>query len=107
MSELAGEFAAEFIGTMILILLGDGVVANVCLNGTKGHAAGWIVITMGWGLAVFTAAGMAWSFLWGGTVTRLTIAASLVSYAWFLGPDLWEKGKLWLEVRRNRRRFGG
>jgi glycerol uptake facilitator protein len=49
------EFAAEFIGTMILVLLGDGVVANVCLKGTKGHAGGWIVITMGWGLAVFTA----------------------------------------------------
>lgn len=49
------EFAAEFIGTMILILLGDGVVANVCLKGTKGNNSGWIVITMGWGLAVFTA----------------------------------------------------
>ena len=49
------EFAAEFIGTMILVLLGDGVVANVCLKGTKGNSGGWIVITMGWGLAVFTA----------------------------------------------------
>ena len=49
------EFAAEFIGTMILVLLGDGVVANVCLKGTKGCNAGWIVITMGWGLGVFTA----------------------------------------------------
>ncbi len=49
------EFSAEFIGTMILVLLGDGVVANVCLKGTKGNAGGWIVITMGWGLGVFTA----------------------------------------------------
>ena len=49
------EFTAEFIGTMILVLLGDGVVANVCLKGTKGCNAGWIVITMGWGLGVFTA----------------------------------------------------
>jgi len=49
------EFAAEFIGTMILILLGDGVVANVCLKGTKGNSGGWMVITMGWGMAVFTA----------------------------------------------------
>jgi glycerol uptake facilitator protein len=49
------EFTAEFIGTMILVLLGDGVVANVCLKGTKGHDGGWIVVTMGWGLAVFTA----------------------------------------------------
>jgi len=49
------EFMAEFFGTMILVLLGDGVVANVCLKGTKGNSSGWIVITMGWGLAVFTA----------------------------------------------------
>jgi len=48
------EFVAEFIGTMVLVLLGDGVVANVCLKGTKGNAGGWIVITMGWGFAVFT-----------------------------------------------------
>jgi glycerol uptake facilitator protein len=49
------EFAAEFIGTMLLVLLGDGVVANVCLKGTKGNAGGWVVISLGWGLAVFTA----------------------------------------------------
>ncbi len=44
---------AEMIGTMLLILLGDGVVANVLLNDTKGHNSGWIVITTAWGLAVF------------------------------------------------------
>lgn len=47
------EFAAEFIGTMLLILLGDGVVANVILKGTKGNNGGWIVITTGWALAVY------------------------------------------------------
>ncbi|HJP63679.1 MAG TPA: MIP/aquaporin family protein [Mucilaginibacter sp.] len=46
-------FMAEFIGTMLLILLGDGVVANVLLNDTKGNNSGWIVITTAWGLAVF------------------------------------------------------
>lgn len=46
-------FMAELIGTMLLILLGDGVVANVLLNDTKGNNSGWIVITTGWGLAVF------------------------------------------------------
>ncbi|MDD4514075.1 MIP/aquaporin family protein [Massilibacteroides sp.] len=46
----------EFIGTAILILLGDGVVANVILKGTKGHNSGWIVISIAWGLAVFVAA---------------------------------------------------
>jgi len=44
---------AEMIGTMLLILLGDGVVANVLLNDTKGQNSGWIVITTGWALAVF------------------------------------------------------
>jgi glycerol uptake facilitator protein len=46
-------FTAEFIGTFILILLGNGVVANVLLKGTKGNNAGWMVITTGWALAVF------------------------------------------------------
>ena len=47
-------FLGEFIGTAILIILGNGVVANVLLNQTKGHGAGWIVITFGWAIAVFT-----------------------------------------------------
>lgn len=47
------EFFAEYIGTMILVLLGNGVVANVVLKDTKGNNGGWIVISMGWGLAVF------------------------------------------------------
>lgn len=46
------EYLAEFVGTMILVLLGDGVVANVVLNRTKGNNSGWIVITAGWGFAV-------------------------------------------------------
>jgi glycerol uptake facilitator protein len=45
---------AEFIGTAVLILLGGGVVANVVLKDTKGHNAGWMVISTGWALAVFT-----------------------------------------------------
>lgn len=48
-------FVAEIVGTAILILLGDGVVANVLLKGTKGENSGWIVISMGWGMAVFVA----------------------------------------------------
>jgi len=43
---------AEAIGTMLLVLLGDGVVANVVLNRSKGQNSGWIVITVGWGVAV-------------------------------------------------------
>jgi glycerol uptake facilitator protein len=45
-------FTAEVIGTAILILFGDGVVAGVLLNHSKSQNGGWIVITMGWGLAV-------------------------------------------------------
>ena len=46
---------AELLGTTILVLLGDGVVANVVLKQTKGHDAGWIVITTGWAMAVTVA----------------------------------------------------
>lgn len=49
------KYLAEFLGTTILILLGNGVVANVVLKETKGHAGGWIVICAGWGFAVFVA----------------------------------------------------
>ncbi len=45
-------YLAEFVGTAILILLGNGVVANVVLNQSKAHNGGWMVITAGWGLAV-------------------------------------------------------
>src|SRR5258705_3060479 len=46
-------YIGEFIGTALLIILGDGVVANVVLNKTKGNNSGWIVITFGWAMAVF------------------------------------------------------
>jgi len=46
-------FAGEFIGTALLIIMGDGVVANVVLNKTKGNNSGWIVIAFGWAMAVF------------------------------------------------------
>ena len=48
-------FVAEIIGTALLIILGDGVVANVLLNKSKGNGGGWIVITMGWAMGVFVA----------------------------------------------------
>lgn len=47
---------AETLGTMLLILLGDGVVANVLLGKTKGNNSGWIVITTAWAMAVFVGA---------------------------------------------------
>lgn len=46
-------FLAELLGTMLLILMGGGVVANVCLSKTKGNGAGWIAITTAWALGIF------------------------------------------------------
>ncbi|NLT69335.1 MAG: aquaporin family protein [Verrucomicrobiaceae bacterium] len=45
-------FLAELVGTALLILLGNGVVANVVLSRSKGEGSGWIVIAAGWGMAV-------------------------------------------------------
>lgn len=47
-------FFAEFIGTAVILIFGAGVVANVILNKTKGNSSGWIVITFGWAVGVFT-----------------------------------------------------
>lgn len=74
---------AEVLGTMILIILGDAVVANVILNKTKGNGGGWIVITTGWAFAVAIPA-----FIFGGISgahfnPALTIAlASIGSFPW-------------------------
>jgi glycerol uptake facilitator protein len=55
MLEFVTPWLGEFVGTMLLIILGDGVVANVVLAKSKGQNSGWIVITTGWALAVFVA----------------------------------------------------
>src|SRR5512136_641672 len=47
-------FFAEFFGTAIIIVFGGGVVANVLLTKTKGNNSGWIVISSGWAVGVFT-----------------------------------------------------
>jgi glycerol uptake facilitator len=49
-------YLAEFIGTTLLLVFGNGVVANVVLSRTKGNGGGWIVITAGWAFAVFIGA---------------------------------------------------
>ena len=53
-------FIGEFVGTCLLILLGNGVVANVLLKKSKGYQGGWIVITAGWGFAVCIAVYGGW-----------------------------------------------
>jgi len=52
---MTSPFFGEFMGTMVLILLGGGVVANVLLKKSKGEGSGWMVIATGWGLAVIAA----------------------------------------------------
>ena len=46
------QLLGEFLGTFILILLGNGVVSGVVLNKTKATGAGWVAITLGWGLSL-------------------------------------------------------
>jgi glycerol uptake facilitator protein len=81
------EFASELIGTMFLILLGNGVVANVVLNGTKGHNSGWIVITTAWALAVFVAVVIAAPFSGAHLNPAVTIALAIAQkFSWAKVP---------------------
>jgi glycerol uptake facilitator protein len=74
---------AEALGTMMLILLGDGVVANVLLARSKGQGSGWIVITTGWGVAVAMAIYAVGRISGAHLNPAVTVAlASIGSFAW-------------------------
>jgi glycerol uptake facilitator protein len=76
-----GAVFGEFLGTMVLLLFGNGVVANVVLAGSKGQNSGWIVITAGWGFAVFC--GIVASLGVGGVAQlnpAVTLAAAIVAH---------------------------
>ncbi|SFR62298.1 MIP/aquaporin family protein [Anaeromicropila populeti] len=79
---------SEIIGTMILIILGDGVVANVVLKKSKGNSSGWIVITAGWGFAVAIAV---YTVGWVGGAhlnPAVTIGLAVIgSFSWSLVPS--------------------
>jgi glycerol uptake facilitator protein len=76
-------FVGEIIGTMLLILLGDGAVANVVLKGTKGNNSGWIVITLGWGMAVFTGVVCVGSYSGAHLNPAVTVGLAMVGkFAW-------------------------
>lgn len=76
-------FLAELLGTMLLIILGDGVVANVVLNKTKGQNSGWIVITAGWAFAVTVAVYAVGTFSGAHLNPAVTIGlASIGKFAW-------------------------
>ncbi|HZG26145.1 MAG TPA: MIP/aquaporin family protein, partial [Chitinophagaceae bacterium] len=77
------EFSAELIGTMLVILLGTGVVANVILKGTKGFNSGWMVITTGWALAVFVGVVIAGPHSGAHLNPAVTLALAIVGkFAW-------------------------
>jgi len=81
-------FLAELLGTMLLIILGDGVVANVVLNQTKGQNSGWIVITAGWAFGVTVAVYAVGTFSGAHLNPAVTIGlASIGKFGWALVPS--------------------
>jgi glycerol uptake facilitator protein len=80
-------FVAEIVGTAILLLLGTGVVANVVLTGTKGNNSGWIVITAGWGMAVFVAVACVGQYSGAHINPAVTVGLALAGkFSWDLVP---------------------
>lgn len=80
-------FLAEVLGTMLLIILGDGVVANVVLNRTKGQSSGWIVITAGWAFGVTVAVYAVGTFSGAHLNPAVTIGlAAIGKFAWASVP---------------------
>lgn len=80
-------FMAELIGTALLIVLGDGVVANVVLQKSKGQGSGWIVIATGWGLAVTLAVYCVGTISGGHLNPAVTLGlAAIGRFEWALVP---------------------
>lgn len=81
------SFLPEFIGTAVLILLGNGVNANVTLTKSYGNSSGWIVIALGWGIAVFTGVYVCASLGGNGHINpAVTIADAVKSGDWSKTP---------------------
>jgi glycerol uptake facilitator len=80
-------YIAEFIGTMLLIILGDGVVAGVLLRNSKAENSGWIVITFGWAMAVAIAVYCVGQFSGGFINPAVTIGFAVAGqFDWALVP---------------------
>ena len=86
-----GPLLGEFMGTMVLVLLGDGVVANVLLKKSKGENSGWIVITTGWAMAVV--AGIFTAIAFGSPGANInpavTLAVAIMSGNWSNVGTFW------------------
>jgi len=80
-------YLGEFLGTMLLILLGEGVVAGVVLKGTKAENAGWLAICIAWGLAVTMAIYAVGEFSGAHLNPAITIALAIIGdFEWALVP---------------------
>lgn len=77
--ELFTQCFYELLGTMVLVLLGDGVCAATALNKSKAQGAGWIVVTMGWGLAVMCGAIIAGPYSGAHLNPALTLGLAVVN----------------------------
>lgn len=81
------QFVAEFVGTLFLMLIGNGVVANVVLKDTKGFNSGWIVITTGWAFAVFTGVVIAAPYSGAHINPAVTLGLAIAGeFSWALVP---------------------
>lgn len=80
-------FIAEVVGTMLLVLMGVGVVANVVLTGTKGSNSGWIVITTGWALGAFVGVVVAGPYSGAHLNPAVTVALAMAGkFSWAQVP---------------------
>ncbi|MBI3478164.1 MAG: aquaporin family protein [Acidobacteria bacterium] len=86
-----GPLLGEFMGTLVLVLLGDGVVANVLLKKSKGENSGWIVISTGWAMAVV--AGIFTAIAFGSPGAHInpavTLAVAITSGSWSNVGTFW------------------
>ncbi len=82
-------FLTELFGTMILVMIGNGIVANSILKGTKGENAGWLAITIGWGFAVTIAATIS-SALGGMAHLNPAVTLAFVVNNWTTNVGGWE-----------------
>ena len=80
-------YLAEFVGTALLLLLGNGVVANVVLTRTKGHGGGWLLISAGWGMAVFVSVACVGEFSGAHINPAVTVGLAVAgTFKWALVP---------------------
>jgi glycerol uptake facilitator protein len=104
-------FFAEFFGTAIIIVFGGGVVSNVLLSKTKGNNSGWIVITFGWAIGVFTGVLISAPFSGAHLNPAVTLALALAhKFSWASVPvyicaqvlgAMFGAGLVWLAYKKH------